>query len=143
MSTRSRAALLARATLLGIGLLSVVACGTTVWPKRPSNAEQLAQFQQFAGPPINDFTYLLHYYAWKSLGNYQLVVWTTINDAYLLTVLPPCVGLDFTYDVHLTSAARTVTRGIDAVTFGRQYCIISQIRPVNYLAMKKQLHTVP
>jgi hypothetical protein len=129
--------------LIGLVLLSIAACGTTVWPRRPSSAQERANFARFAGPPINSFTYLLHYYAWTPLGHRQLVLWTDINDAYLITVLPPCVGLDFAYGVGVTSDAHMVTRGVDAITFDHQYCIISQIRHVNYLAMKRQLHTLP
>lgn len=130
-------------TLAALALLCVTACGTTAVPKRPSSAEQVAQFRQFAGPPINGFTYLQHYYAWTPLGNLQLVIWTDINDAYLITVLPPCVGLDFTSGVDITNTAHTVTRGVDAVTFDHQYCLIKQIRYVNYLAMKRATHGLP
>lgn len=131
-----------KSALLGLAAVSLAACESN-GSRGPATAEQRSQFEQFAGPPIESFTYLLHYYTWQPLGQLQLVLWTTINDAYLITVQPPCVGLDFTSRIHLTSAAHTVTRRIDAVTFGDQHCFITQIRPVNYLAMKRQYHTLP
>jgi hypothetical protein len=101
------------------------------------------QFLEYAGPPVDHFTWLGRYYGWKPLGKQQVVMWTSINDAYLLTVTPPCVGLDFESGIRLTSTARTVTRGVDGLLVQGQKCFITEIRPVDYLAMKKALHTIP
>jgi hypothetical protein len=128
--------------LAGLALTVLAACSTAI-PKRVSVAERREQFLQYAGPPVDTFTYLGRYYAWRPLGKLQLVIWTTINDAYLITVLPPCVGLDFATGIRLTSTGHTVTRGIDAIEFDQQHCFISQIRPVDYLAMKKATHSGP
>jgi hypothetical protein len=101
------------------------------------------QFLQYAGAPVDSFTWLTRYYDFKPLGNQQVVMWTSINDAYLLTVTPPCVGLDFVNGVRLTTTQRTVTRGVDGLLVQGQKCFITQIRPIDYLAMKKDLHTIP
>lgn len=129
--------------LLALALIGLAACAPAA-PKRasPPSAET-QQFLRFAGPAVDSFTYLRPYYSWKPLGNLQLVVWTDINDAYLITVLPPCVGLDFANGIRVTSASHMVTRGIDAIDFDGQHCFISQIRPVDYLAMKKATHSLP
>ncbi len=129
---------------MSLAVLTLAACATRAPPPASPGADAAsAPFLRFAGPPVDSFTYLLHYYSWTALGPSELVVWTNPNEAYLLTVLQPCVGLQFTDRVHLTSAAHTVTRRIDAVTFGDQHCFIWQIRPIDYRAMRQQLHTVP
>ena len=147
---RSRILSLARIAMLaglltGPGLLTGLlgGCATTVVPKQVSDSERREQFLHYAGPPIESVTYLQHYYAWRPLGNLQLVLWTTINDAYLLSVLPPCVGLDFADGISVTSSSNTITRGVDAVRFDHQYCYISQIRHVDYEAMKREVKAIP
>jgi len=120
-----------------------VLLGCAATAKRTTEGGPAEQFLRYAGPPIESFTYLRHYYAWKPLGNLQVALWTDINDAYLLTVLPPCVGLDFARGISVSSTANTITRGVDALKFDQQYCFITQIRHVDYLAMKRELHAIP
>jgi hypothetical protein len=114
------------ALVLSLGLMA--GCATA--PTKQS-------FLQYAGPPIESFTYLGHYNGFRTLGGLDLVIWTTINDAYLIKVLEPCVNLPFANRVELTSAARTVTRGIDWVAFDHGRCRIDTIQQVDYGAMKK------
>ena len=126
--------------------LGLAACATTPSSGPPVINHEGAtreQFLQFAGPPVERFTWLGRYYGFRPLGKQQVVMWTSINDAYLLTVTPPCVGLDFVSGIHLTTTARTVTRGVDGLLVQGQKCFITEIRPVDYLAMKKALHTGP
>ena len=136
----------ARPFLSWCAALSLAACATTEGSKPPTINHEGAtreQFMQYAGPPVDSFTWLGRYEGWKPLGNQQVVLWTSVNDAYLLTVTAPCVGLDFENGIRLTSTTRTVTRGVDGLLVQGQKCFITQIRPVDYLAMKKNLHTVP
>jgi hypothetical protein len=130
--------MLCRASLVAAGLLAasaLAACSAV--PKRESAGEHREQFLQYAGPPIESFTYLRRYSAWRPLGDRQLVLWTDRDDAYLLTVLPPCVGLDVADGIGVSSSSHTITRGVDAVTFDHQDCFISQIRHVNYEQMRR------
>lgn len=135
-------ALLTRGASLGFAVLSFAACTTTPAPPAATPQEQ-AEYLHFAGQPIDSFTYLEHYYSWKPLGQQQLVLWTDIDDAYLITVWPACVGLQYAFRIRLTSESHIVTRRIDAVTFGDQHCYITQIRPIDYRAMRQQYHTLP
>lgn len=140
-SPRPRPLTLTRlAALAAVPLLTIAACTTTGGLKRSTTAVQRARFEKFAGPPLTSFTYLGHYYAWTPLGAHQLVLWTTPEDAYLITVQPPCVGLDFTFGIRMSAFAHTVTRRIDAVMFKDQRCLIAQIRRINYRAMTREPH---
>jgi len=131
-----------RATVLaGVALAALAACAAN--PKRPAPAEERAQFRQYAGPPIASFTYLGHYNGWRALGEGQVVLWTDINDAYLITVQLPCVDLEFESMLRLSSAQHMVTSGIDSVLVHRQACRVTEIRHVDYLKMKQELHTIP
>ncbi|MGH8139333.1 MAG: DUF6491 family protein [Steroidobacteraceae bacterium] len=108
-------------------------------PRQERDHEQLERYVKYAGPPVDHFTYLGRYDGWQSLGRYQLVLWTTINDAYLITVLPPCEDLQFTQRIGLTSTAHTVSARFDNVLVRHWRCQISEIRPVDYLRMKQDL----
>jgi Family of unknown function (DUF6491) len=94
-------------------------------------------YLQYAGPPIESFTYLGHYNGFRTLGGQDLIIWTSINDAYLIKVLEPCLNLPYANRVDLTSEAKTVTRSIDWIIFDHGRCRIDTIRHVDYGAMKK------
>jgi hypothetical protein len=99
-------------------------------------------FVKYAGPTIPSFTYLGHFNGIRPLGGNDVVIWTTINDPYLITVVPPCPNLPFATKVNLTDVANTVTAGVDWVIIGNadipsNNCLIGTIRHVDYLAMKQ------
>jgi len=102
------------------------------------------RYHSYAGPPIEEFTWLGRYYSWAPLGNDELVVFTTPFDAYLIKVLPPCIDLPFAGVIGLTSTGRTVTSRFDFVLvrdraetgIDRHFpCHISEIRKVDYQRM--------
>jgi len=127
--------------LASIAALSLTSgCAT---PAPSSATPALQTYLQYAGPPIDSFTYLGHYDGFRTLGGRDVVIWTNINDAYLIRVMKPCVELPFANAVKLTSSVRTVTRSVDAVLVGGDRCRIESIRHVDYLAMKKAHIAVP
>jgi len=102
-------------------------------PKRESEQATLDRYMDFAGQPVESFSYLGRFDSWRSLGRDKLVIWTSLNNAYLLTVQQPCQDLEFANRIGLTSTTGTVSRGFDAVRVGRhERCTITEIRPVNY-----------
>jgi hypothetical protein len=108
-------------------------------PVNQRESKQAELYHQYAGPPVDSFTYLGRYDSWTSIGQNQLVVWTTINDAYLITVRPPCTDLPFAQHVGLTQTAHTVSQRFDFVLVGHDRCWIQSIQPVNYLQMKRDM----
>jgi len=134
------AALLALLVLLG---------GCAGNPPQPGNAaaqatspqeQALARYRAYAGPPIDRFTWLGHFYSWEQLGRDQLVVFTTPSDAYLLKVWPSC-DLRFVINtIGVTSTSGTVSAHLDSVTIdsaptGRMVCPIEEIRSIDYRRM--------
>jgi hypothetical protein len=112
----------------------VLGCATAA---AASPAPTLETYLQYAGPPIDSFTYLGRYDGFRTLGGRDVVIWTNINDAYLIRVMNPCIELPFANAVKLTSSVKTVTRSVDAVLVGGDRCRIESIRHVDYRAMKK------
>jgi hypothetical protein len=123
---------------LGVALAVLVAACSGI-PQRAKEQQRLEQYLPYAGAPIDRFTYLSHYDSWLDLNRTQLVVWTNMNDAYLLTVREPCINLPFTQRIGLSSTAGTVSNGLDFVLVDHDRCQITQIRPVDYRKMRADL----
>lgn len=100
--------------------------------------EQLARYTRYAGEPIDEFpfTRLDH---WQVVGQYKVVLWTTLLDAYLVTLTPPCTQLEYANGLGVThNTVQQVSRKFDYVTFERQRCPISEIRRIDYRALRAQ-----
>ena len=118
-------------------LLTAVVAGCASQSPRERDAQAYELYRDFAGAPIDDFTYLGSYQGWRSLGKNVLAVQTGINDAYLITVQGPCSELPFVNTIAVTSTGNTVRRGLDSVRAGGVSCTIREIRPVDYAALRK------
>ena len=109
-------------------------------PLKQRQDAQRARYEAYAGPPVEQFTYLGRYDSWQSIGTNQIVVWTTPFQAYLIRVAPPCENLQFANRIGLTSTGNTVSARFDFVKVGRQWrCPIQEIRPVDYQRMRQDM----
>ena len=98
-------------------------------------AKELARYQKYAQPPVDRFP-MLNIWQWQVVGKDKLVVWPTINTAYLLTVLTPCLRLEWTQSIGITqNTAMHVDRHFDSIVFDHQNCRISKIQPLDYKAL--------
>jgi hypothetical protein len=113
--------------------LVIAACSSA--PHARDEAAQ-AQYLAYAGEPIDQFTYLGRFDSWRALSRTQLIVWTTVVDAYLLTVQEPCNNLLFANRIGVSATFGTVHRGLDSVLIRDDRCPISEIRPVDYRRMR-------
>ena len=119
------------------GILLALTVGVASADTRAYENEQLARYQKYAGAPIDEFS-MLRMWKWQVVGPEQLVIWSTINDAYLVRVDKPCVRLEWTHAVVVTQKMRQkVSKKFDFVEFGNQRCKIAEIRPVDYKTMLK------
>lgn len=98
-----------------------------------------ARYAAYAGAPLDRLTWLGRFDSWESLGNDQLLVFTTPNDAYLIDVTPPCTDLPFVQHIALTSTGSTVSARLDSVIVNKWQCQIAQIRKVDYPRMRSDL----
>ena len=77
-------------------------------------------------------------YRWQSLGPDRLAVWSAVNKVWLLRVSQPCIRLEDTNAIKITSQMEhKVTARFDYVDFAAQHCQIQEIRPIDYTAMRK------
>ena len=93
----------------------------------------------YAGEPLDRITWLGRFDSWESLGNNQLLVFTTPNDAYLLAVTPPCTDLPFVQHIALTSTGSTVYGAPGLGHLKGWRCQIAEIRQVDYTRMRADM----
>ena len=91
-------------------------------------------YSEYAGEPVKSF-YMANFDGWSAVSKDQLVVWSGINKAYLLTVTGYCPDLQFANAIAVTSTGNTVDR-FEMVIVGRDRCLISEIRPIDVKQMK-------
>jgi hypothetical protein len=109
-------------------------------PLKQRQDEQRARYESYAGPPIQQFTWLGRYDSWTPIGTNELVVWTTPFQAYLIKVAPPCDNLNFVNRIGLTSTSSTVSARFDFVKVGHNWrCPIQEIRPIDYQRMRQDM----
>src|SRR5262249_23653430 len=104
---------------------------------RATEEKNLARFEQFAGAPVESFD-MWQMYQWQSLGPDRLAVWSAVDKVWMLRVSQPCIRLEHTKAIQIPSQmVHKVTARFDFVEFAAQHCQIQEIRPVDYLAMRK------
>jgi hypothetical protein len=98
--------------LLSAALITAACSGI---PRRVRDQETLDRYLRYAGPPVDQITYLAHYDNWQVVSPYQIVLFANINDAYLITVWPPCENLQFANRLGITQTANTISSRFDAI----------------------------
>ena len=116
-------------------LALLAACASGI-PLHESQQEERDRFAAYSGEPIDHFTWLGRYDGWEPIGRYELVVFTGVNDAYLLKVMPPCENLQFANRIGISSTTGTVYSRLDSVIAGHRRCPIAEIRKIDYQRMK-------
>ena len=121
--------------ILASVLAALLAGGCASMGQRDRGERLLASYEPYLGEPIQSFTALQHD-SWLALNRTQLVLWTTINDAYLLTITNNCPELPFADYVGVTSTTSQITT-FDSVIVRGNRCPIEQIRPIDVRQMRK------
>ena len=117
------------AILSSVALLS--GCAATL----QKLTEPKLSYTEYAGEPVKSF-YMSSFEGWTAISKDQLVVWSGINKAYLLTVTGYCPDLQVAQAIAVTSTGNTVDR-FEKVLVGRDRCFIHEIRPLDTKQMKE------
>lgn len=127
-----------RIVWLLLSAIALTACSGGV-PRRESDEKELARYQPYTGAPITQFSTLRGITGWNAVGDDKLVVWSGINDAYLLTIAQPCSNLGFTNTIGFTSQTSMITTFDFVRVRNNERCAITEIRPIDYRRMKADL----
>ena len=111
------------------------ACATTGGGLERSMGDKVyARYEPYLEEPVDSFT-TFRYDSWEPINRNQLVLWTTMNDAYLLTLMAPCQDLPFAETVGVTTTASSVTKFDNVLVRGNR-CPITEIQPIDVHRMK-------
>lgn len=116
-----------------LALVAGSACADTPETQK-KNFDRYAPYLQ---EPVEQFPFW-SLYKWQLVGADKVVVWSTIKDAYLLTVEQPCTRLEWAHAIGVTSQqSHFVSRRLDFVTAEQDRCRILEIRPIDSARMQK------
>ena len=122
-------------TLLALALVAAVASGCASGLSRSSGDRVLERYEPYIGEPIRGFT-AFRMQSWQPVSRTQLILWTSINDAYLLTVSNNCPEMMFTDSVQVTSTGSQIS-SLDQVRVGGDRCPIEKIQPIDIRQWRK------
>ncbi len=119
-------------------LLSAALAGASVTTgaaaEQSKGDKLLAKYEPYLGEPVKSFT-AFRYDSWQQISRTQLVLYTAINDAYMLTVDNTCPELPFAQTIGVTSTTSSITT-FDSVLVRNDRCRITQIQPIDIRRMK-------
>ena len=112
-------------------LLALLAATVASAQTREVQEKRLAEYLPYAGQPVEKFQFwdLIRY---ELVGEYKVIVWPRLNEAYLITVDAPCNDLEWAHSIGLTSSVHQVHQRFDFVVAGKDKCRIKEIRPIDY-----------
>ena len=119
--------------LLGMILAGVLVAGCSSGLARRD--ESGLKYVDYAGEPVQQITAMRGIDSWTPVSRNQLVIWTGINEAWLLKVWDNCPDLNFANSIQVTQTGRSISR-FERVIAGRDSCPIQEIRPVDVNRMK-------
>ena len=96
----------------------------------PRSAPPPDEYLPYAGAPVDEF-HFFRLYDWQRAGSNRVVLWTDPGQAYLVTVMAPCMELDFTEYLGVGSTLQTVSRFESLFPGHHDRCPITEIRPLD------------
>lgn len=115
--------------VIGVALLSACASGLT---KRETVD---VRYVDYADEPVEQIRSMKGVDGWTPISRNQLVIWTGLNEAWLIKVWEGCINLSFANAIRVTQTGRTITR-FDKVLVENESCPIVEMRPVDLARMK-------
>ena len=122
--------------MMVVGLALAVLAGCASGPPRVQHNETLERYLDYAGEPVERVT-AFRLNSWESLGRDRIVLWSGVNDAYLVTVWDTCRDLEYTNHIRVVSSMSSTISRFDKVMVGRDSCPIKEIRPIDVRQMKE------
>jgi hypothetical protein len=121
-------------TLSAILVAAALASGCASSSGLSKSEKLLNRYEPYVGEPVSSFT-AFRQESWQPISRTQLVLWTGVNDAYLLTVANNCPNMMFTNAVQVTSTGSGIST-LDHVIIKGDRCPITQIQPIDVRRMR-------
>lgn len=117
-----------------IPLLALALGGCATGLDRKDDGPQ-SNYLDYAGAPVDTVNSMGRVTGWSSVSRNQLVIWTGVNEAWLLKVWDTCDDLSFANNIAVSRSGSRITK-FDKVLVGDDRCQITEIRPVDVKQMK-------
>jgi hypothetical protein len=103
--------------------------------------EAFARYQPYIGETVSQYTRYTHNEGWTPVDNEHVIVTSNVNEAYMLTVAPPCINLPFAgIAIGVTERfPNVVASGFDSIRVRGESCRILKIQKVDYKGMQTAL----
>jgi hypothetical protein len=121
--------------MLALALIAVVASGCASGLSRSRGDQVLARYEPYIGEEIRGFT-AFRQQSWQPVSRNQLILWTSINDAYLLTISNNCPNLMFSNAISVSSTVSEIST-LEHVTVRGDRCSIQKIQPIDMRAYRR------
>ncbi|HEX4266809.1 MAG TPA: DUF6491 family protein [Steroidobacteraceae bacterium] len=115
----------------------LASCAST--PLGRQDSAERASYMTHAGKPVDRFTWVTSYRRSAPISSDQILVWTGLTQAYLVTVLHPCANLWFANDVGFTQTGDSVYARLNLVKADGWTCGIKTIQPIDYRGVEQDL----
>lgn len=95
------------------------------------NSDPLTKYDGYIGEPVRSFT-AFRLQSWQPVDKDQLILWTNINEAYLIKVVGFCPDLPFATSIGVDNRGsfNQITT-LDSIIVRRDRCQIQQINPID------------
>lgn len=120
-----------RSILASVLAASLAACSTGL----ARRDEVGVRYVDYAGAPVEQFIAMRGIDGWTPVSRTQFVLWTGINEAWLIRVWDGCFNLSFANAIEVTQTGRTISR-FEKVRVENETCPIQEIRPIDVARMK-------
>lgn len=121
-----------------LAVLALAIGGLARADTRETQQQNLDKYTPYLGAPVEEFPFW-SLYKWQLVGPLKVVVWSTIKDAYLVTVRSPCSRLEWARGISVTSKqTHVVSARFDEVRVDGDRCQIEQIQPIDIERMNHE-----
>jgi hypothetical protein len=125
-------------SVLAVTLLTACASARMAEQKQKEN---FARYQPYIGETVSQYTRYTHNEGWTPVDNEHVIVTSNVNEAYLLSVAPPCINLPFAgVAIGVTERfPNVVASGFDSIRVRGESCRILKIQKIDYKRMQADL----
>lgn len=124
-------------TGFSIAVAAALLAGCASTPAAQGGSADRASYMAHAGPPVDHLAFHTTYKRLAAISADQLVVWTNLQQPYLVTVRHPCANLWFARHIGVTQTGDNVYAGTNLVKADGWSCAIKAIQPVDYRQMQQ------
>jgi len=121
-------------TLLNLVAAAALAAGCAGGSAIGRSEQALEKYEPYIGEQIRSFS-AFRIDSWQSVDRDHLILWTSLNDAWLITIGGSCPDLMFADRIRVTSTGSQVST-FDKVIVRGDTCLIDTIQPINVRQMK-------